>query len=91
MYLLYSGLAGAAAGRALALQVGGLLRVERPRRLFAMGATTSLLNLKLALVFLSLLPQFIDATARAGVPRRSLALGAGADRGLRLRRSTAAR
>jgi threonine/homoserine/homoserine lactone efflux protein len=48
--------------------------IERPHRLFMMGATTSLLNPKLALLFLSLLPQFIDY--RAGdVFRQSLMLG----------------
>lgn len=52
----------------------GLLRAERPRRLFAMGAATSLLNPKLALVFLSLLPQFIDYGA-GDVLRQSLTLG----------------
>ncbi|KVV56904.1 lysine transporter LysE [Burkholderia cepacia] len=33
---------------------------ERPLRLLAMGATTSVLNPKLAMLFISLLPQFID-------------------------------
>lgn len=33
---------------------------EPPLRLLAMGATTSLLNPKLAMLFISLLPQFID-------------------------------
>jgi threonine/homoserine/homoserine lactone efflux protein len=47
---------------------------ERPRRLFAMGAMTSLLNPKLALVFLSILPQFIDYQA-GGVLTQSLKLG----------------
>src|SRR5579864_5316386 len=36
------------------------LPAERPGRLFVMGAATSLLNPKLAMIFLSLLPQFID-------------------------------
>jgi threonine/homoserine/homoserine lactone efflux protein len=48
--------------------------IERPHRLFVMGATTSLLNPKLALIFLSLLPQFIDYRA-GGVFRQSLTLG----------------
>ena len=33
---------------------------EQPLRLLAMGATTSVLNPKLAMLFVSLLPQFID-------------------------------
>ncbi|WP_176046720.1 LysE family translocator [Burkholderia sp. BCC1644] len=33
---------------------------EQPMRLLAMGATTSVLNPKLAMLFVSLLPQFID-------------------------------
>jgi threonine/homoserine/homoserine lactone efflux protein len=43
-------------------------------RLLAMGAMTSLLNPKLALVFLSVLPQFIDYQA-GDVLRQSLLLG----------------
>ncbi|MFJ2995416.1 LysE family translocator [Pandoraea sp. NPDC087047] len=35
------------------------LSYERPRRLFVMGATTSLLNPKLAMIFLTLVPQFV--------------------------------
>jgi threonine/homoserine/homoserine lactone efflux protein len=49
--------------------------IERPHRLFVMGATTSLLNPKLALLFLSLLPQFIDYR-EGDVFRQSLTLGA---------------
>lgn len=40
-----------------------------------MGATTSLLNPKLAMIFLSLLPQFIDYQ-HGSVLKQSLALGA---------------
>jgi threonine/homoserine/homoserine lactone efflux protein len=47
---------------------------EQPRRLFALGATTSLLNPKLAMIFLSLLPQFIDYQ-NGSVFRQSLVLG----------------
>ncbi|WP_186114239.1 LysE family translocator [Burkholderia gladioli] len=50
-------------------------QAERPRRLFAMGAATSLLNPKLAMLFLSLLPQFIDYQA-GDVFRQSMLLGA---------------
>ncbi|AIO37325.1 lysE type translocator family protein [Burkholderia cenocepacia] len=37
-----------------------VLPSEHPLRLLAMGATTSVLNPKLAMLFVSLLPQFID-------------------------------
>jgi threonine/homoserine/homoserine lactone efflux protein len=47
---------------------------ERPLRLLAMGATTSVLNPKLALLFLSLLPQFIDYQ-EGSVLGQSLLLG----------------
>ena len=39
------------------------LPVDSPRRLFAMGFMTNLLNPKAALLYLSLLPQFIDPAA----------------------------
>ncbi len=38
------------------------LPVDSPRRLFAMGFMTNLLNPKAAMLYLSLLPQFIDPT-----------------------------
>ncbi|MGS0894418.1 LysE family translocator [Burkholderia stagnalis] len=50
------------------------LRDEPPLRLLAMGATTSVLNPKLAMLFLSLLPQFIDYR-KGGVLGQSLFLG----------------
>lgn len=55
------------------LQVRALAPV-RPRRLFAMGFLTNLLNPKAAMLYLSLLPQFIDPT-RGSVLSQSLALG----------------
>ncbi|WP_104656026.1 LysE family translocator [Ralstonia insidiosa] len=55
------------------LEVRDLPR-EQPRRLLVMGATTSLLNPKLAMIFLSLLPQFIDYQ-HGSVLKQSLALG----------------
>lgn len=50
------------------------LPVERPRRLFAMGLFTNLLNPKVAILYVSLLPQFIDP-AGAPVALQSLVLG----------------
>jgi threonine/homoserine/homoserine lactone efflux protein len=50
------------------------LTQEPPLRLLAMGATTSLLNPKLAMLFISLLPQFIDHQ-RSDVMSQSLTLG----------------
>ncbi|WP_144113350.1 LysE family translocator [Paraburkholderia sp. BCC1886] len=47
---------------------------EPTRRLLAMGATTSLLNPKLAMIFVSLLPQFIDYQ-HGSVIGQSLMLG----------------
>jgi threonine/homoserine/homoserine lactone efflux protein len=47
---------------------------EQPLRLLAMGATTSVLNPKLALLFVSLLPQFIDYQ-EGRVLEQSLLLG----------------
>jgi threonine/homoserine/homoserine lactone efflux protein len=50
------------------------LPVDSNRRLFAMGLLTNLLNPKAAMLYLSLLPQFIDP-ARGSVLRQSLVLG----------------
>jgi threonine/homoserine/homoserine lactone efflux protein len=48
---------------------------DRPRRLFAMGLITNLLNPKIAMLYVSLLPQFIDPS-RGGVGAQSAILGA---------------
>ena len=45
------------------------LPADSPRRLFAMGLVTNLLNPKIAVMYLSLLPQFIEP-ARGSVRRR---------------------
>ena len=51
------------------------LQVDGPRKLFAMGFVTNLLNPKIAMLYLALLPQFIDPTV-GSVLTQSLALGA---------------
>ncbi|MGP3959953.1 LysE family translocator [Nonomuraea sp. 3N208] len=50
------------------------LPAERPAKLFSMGLLTCLLNPKIAILYLSLLPQFIDP-AMGHVLLQSLALG----------------
>lgn len=50
------------------------LPADSPRKLFAMGFLTNLLNPKIAMLYLSLLPQFIDP-AQGSVLGQSLALG----------------
>lgn len=73
IYLFYLAWQVARPGGRSPLEVRDLPR-ERPRRLFAMGAATSLLNPKLAMIFLSLLPQFINYHD-GSVFRQSLTLG----------------
>lgn len=51
------------------------LPADSPRRLYLMGLITNLLNPKAALLYLSLLPQFIDP-ARGSVLAQGLMLGA---------------
>ncbi len=50
------------------------LKVDGPCKLFAMGFVTNLLNPKIAMLYLALLPQFIDPAA-GSVLTQSLALG----------------
>ncbi|MEO4001670.1 LysE family translocator [Mesorhizobium sp. CAU 1732] len=50
------------------------LPVDGPRKLFLMGLLTNLLNPKIAMVYLSLLPQFIDPAA-GSVLTQTLVLG----------------
>lgn len=50
------------------------LPADSPRRLFLMGFATSLLNPKIAALYLSLLPQFIDP-AQGSIFAQSLVLG----------------
>ncbi len=51
------------------------LKPDSARRLFGMGLLTSLLNPKIAALYLSLLPQFVDRDA-GGVLSQTLTLGA---------------
>lgn len=51
------------------------LPVDRPRKLFVMGFVTNLLNPKIAMLYLALLPQFIDPE-RGNVLAQTLVLGA---------------
>jgi threonine/homoserine/homoserine lactone efflux protein len=51
------------------------LSIDSPRKLFMMGFITNLLNPKIAMIYLALLPQFIDPTA-GSVLTQSLLLGA---------------
>jgi threonine/homoserine/homoserine lactone efflux protein len=51
------------------------LAVDSPRKLFGMGFVTNLLNPKIAMLYLALLPQFIDPAA-GSVLAQSVVLGA---------------
>src|SRR5438309_11118550 len=50
------------------------LKADGPRKLFAMGLVTNLLNPKIAMLYLALLPHFIDP-AQGSVLTQSIALG----------------
>lgn len=52
------------------------LTPDRPRKLFGMGLLTCLLNPKIAILYISLLPQFLDPS-RGHVGLQSLILGLG--------------
>jgi threonine/homoserine/homoserine lactone efflux protein len=72
-YLLWLAWQVLAAGKG-ALFVARPLPPDPPRRLFLMGLVTNLLNPKIAMLYISLLPQFIDAR-RGSVAGQSVVLG----------------
>lgn len=72
-YLLYLAWQAVRPGGASPFQVKALPE-DGPRRLFLMGLLTSILNPKIAILYLSLLPQFI-APEKGSVLAQSLVLG----------------
>jgi len=73
MYLLYLAWQALKPGGRSPFQVRDL-PADSPRRLFGMGLFTSLLNPKIAILYVSLLPQFIQPE-QGGVWAQSLVLG----------------
>ena len=73
-YLAYLAWGALKPGGASPFQVREL-KPDSPRRLFAMGLLTSLLNPKIAALYLSLLPQFVDRSA-GDILGQTLTLGA---------------
>jgi threonine/homoserine/homoserine lactone efflux protein len=72
-YLLYLAWQAVKPGGRSPFQVADLPR-DTPRKLFAMGFVTNVLNPKIAIMYLSLLPQFVDPAA-GHVLAQSLTLG----------------
>ncbi|MDR5794552.1 LysE family translocator [Caballeronia sp. LZ008] len=73
LYLLYLAWQAVKPGGRSPFQVRDL-PIGSPRKLFTMGFVTNLLNPKIAVLYLSLLPQFIDLS-HGGVLGQSLVLG----------------
>lgn len=74
-YLLYLAWCAVRPGARPLFEVRSDLRADGRGRLFAMGFLTNLLNPKIAVLYLSLLPQFLDPAA-GGILLQSLTLGA---------------
>jgi threonine/homoserine/homoserine lactone efflux protein len=74
LYLLYLAWQAVKPGGRSPFQVRNLPK-DSPRRLFAMGFITNLLNPKIAVIYLSLLPQFLSPE-QGNVLMQSLVLGA---------------
>lgn len=73
LYLLYLAWQAVKPGGRSAFEVREIPK-DSPRKLFMMGFLTNLLNPKIAVMYLSLLPQFIDPAA-GSVLSQSIALG----------------
>lgn len=74
LYLLYLAWQAVKPGGRSAFQVQDLPK-DSPRKLFMMGFVTNLLNPKIAVMYVSLLPQFITPVDHGSVLAQSLVLG----------------
>jgi len=74
LYLLYLAWQALRPGGRSPFELRELAR-DSPRRLFSMGLFTALLNPKIAVMYLSLLPQFIQPHGHGSVMAQSVALG----------------
>ena len=74
VYLGYLAWSMVKPGARSVLEPSRALGIDSPRKLLAMGFLTNLLNPKIAVLYLSLLPQFIDP-AQGSILVQSLALG----------------
>lgn len=74
LYLLYLAWQTVKPGGRSPFQVRDLPK-DSPRKLFMMGFATNLLNPKIAVMYLSLLPQFIEPSGHGSVLSQSLVLG----------------